>query len=261
MEGTKSRFSVILIETWRIMIATNTATVQPADEEDDYLMELMGMKSDFPKEALDAYGKIYFRYWDIMLKIATSVTKNEDVAQDLVSDTFNVVYNKASTFNKGKVTHPDNIRLSIQKWMTVIMQNVFYDNYLETEYKKTPDNENLEDSFLIEKASIKKHLSDSYEEFIGQLDEFESSEKVITIEANSKNVVHIQDYMNKLPERDRDIILTIYNYYIPGKNTPSIVLDDLETRWGTTRQNIRKILEKFRKSIKETLQPHLFIRK
>lgn len=240
-------------------ITTNES--QATDESDDYLMELMGLKQDFPKEALDAYGKIYFRYWDVMLEIAMRVAKDEDTAQDLLSDTFNMVYNKAGTFDKGKASLPENIRLCIQKWMTAIMQNVFYDKYLDEEYKKPSDNENLEDSFMIDKRSIKKHLSDDYKDFVEKFEENELVEEPDKNEEDSENLELIRDYISKLSERDRDIILTSYNYYIPGKYTPSEVLNELEKRWGTTRQNIRKILEKFRKSIKETLQSQLFIRK
>lgn len=239
-------------------IATNGS--QAADESDDYLMELMGMKQDFPKEALDAYGKIYLWYWDVMLEIARGVTKNDDIAQDLLSDTFNMVYNRAGTFDKGKASRPENIRLCIQKWMTVIMQHVFYDNYLDEAYTKPSDNENPEDSFLIDRRSVKKHLRD-FDNFVEKLEETENNEEPDKIEEDSENLTHIKEYIGKLSERDRDIILTVYNYYIPGKKTPSEVLDDLEKRWGTTRQNIRKILEKFRKSIKDALQSQLFIRK
>lgn len=232
-----------------------------AEEPDDYLIELMGMKADFPQEAMDAYGKIYFRYWDVMLYIAKGVTKDEDTAQDLLSDTFNMVYNKASTFTKTKVKDPDNMRYCIQKWMTAIMQNVFYDNYLDEAYKKPSDNENSEDSFLIDKRSIKKHLDDEYNTFIKELDEIEDSVQFEYEGADSRNLKLVKEYISKLSDRDRDIVLTFYNYYLPGKKTPSEVLNELEKKWNTTRPNIRKILEKFRKAIKESLQPHLLIRK
>lgn len=245
--------------TMEMTIATNGS--EAADESDDYLMELMGIKQDFPKEALDAYGKIYFRYWDVMLEIARRVAKDDDTAQDLLSDTFNMVYNKAGTFDKGKLKRPENIRLCIQKWMTVIMQHIFYDNYLDEAYKKPSDNENREDSFIIDRKSVKKHLSDDFDDFVDKLGKDESTESPDENIEESENLTRIKDYIGKLSERDRDIIFTVYNYYIPGKYTPSEVLDDIEKRWGTTRQNIRKILEKFRKSIKETLQSQLFIRK
>lgn len=236
--------------------------LQAGDESDDYLIELMGMKEDFPEESMAAYGKIYFRYWDVMLVIATNVTKDESDAEDLLSDTFNMVYKRAATFNKGKVHNSENIRLSIQKWMTVIMQRIFYDHYLDDAYKKPSDNENPEDSFIIDNKSIRKHLSDDYNDFIENLEQAERFEIEPDKGQNeSENLARVKESVNKLSERDKDIVLTVYNYHVPGKKTPSEVLDDLEKRWETTRQNIRKILEKFRKAIKEDLQFHLSNRK
>ncbi len=238
---------------------------QVGSESDDYLIELMGLKTDFPDEAMVAYGKIYFRYWDIMFTIAKQVTRDEDIAADLLSDTFNMVYNKASTFKIGKVRNPANIRLSIQKWMTTIMVRIFYDHFLDDAYKKSSDAGELSESYIIEKKVIGKYVSEDYDEFIEQLEMTEQNE-VSNIEfpatdvEDSKNLSKIRDYLSKLPDRDRDIVLSVYNYYIPGKYTPAAVLDDLVEKWGTTRENIRKILEKFRKAIKEELQPKMFIR-
>lgn len=237
---------------------------QAGDESDDYLMELMGMKADFPKEAMDAYGKIYTRYWDLMYEIAKGVTRDEGTAADLLSDTFNVIYHKAATFKKGKVRTPQNIRLSICKWMTTIMKRVFYDHFLDDAYKKSSDDEKLSESYIIDKKHIGKYLSDDYDDFIEQIEIIEREPfdaAPVVPEEDSGNMAKIKDYISKLPERDRDIILTFYDHHVPGKYTPSDVLDCLVKKWGTTRENIRKILEKVRKSIREELQPQMFIRK
>lgn len=238
----------------------------PEYESDDDLIDLIGMKNEFPQEAMDAYGKIYQRYWDVMYYVARGVTRDEPTAEDLVADTFNMVYNKASTFKKGKIRNPSNIRLSIQKWMTTIMQRIFYDNYLDEAYRDHRDAGNSKESYIIEKKHIIKHLQDDYEGFIDQLEQeelYQENEQtnVVDDERISENELKITKYLASLPERDRDIILTSYNYHIPGKYTPSEVLDELEKKWDTTRDNIRKILQKFRKSIKEELQTKLFIRK
>ncbi len=236
------------------------------DESDDYLIELIGLKGEFPEEAKDAYGKLYLRYREFMFAVAVRVTKNIDDAADLLSDTFNMVYNKASTFKKGKAKNPENLRLSISNWMTTIMEHVFYDHYLDEAYKKPSTEENLEDCYLIDKRSIAKHIDDDYDDFIEKLDAPSDFDTVPDItaggkESESDNLIKVKDYLGKLSERDRDIILTTYNYHTPGKYTPGSVLDELTVRWGTTRDNIRKILEKFKKAIKEELQPQLISRK
>lgn len=243
----------------------NAAKVsQVADEPDDDLIALMGMKEDFPDEALAAYGKIHERYWEIMLAIAKGVTKDEKMAEDLVADTFNVIYNRASTFKKGKIRNPDNIRLSITKWMTTIMEHVFYDNFLDDAYKKHSDSETFEESCIIEKQYIVKRLGTDFNEFVEDLEKEEETEihqAIADIGYDSENIKNVKDYINKQSDRDRDIILTTYNYYEPHKYTPTEVLDELENKWVTTRENIRKILQKFRKAIMEELQSKMIIRK
>ena len=234
------------------------------NEPDDYLIELMGIKDDFPQEALEAYGKIYDRYWQVMLTIAWGVTGDESLAKDLVSDTFNVVYNRASTFNKGKIRNANNMRLSIKKWMTTIMKHVFYDNFLDDAYKHSSESDSLEESYIIEKHHFAKSLQTDYDDFIEASKKGDAElEQTITIPAHnqdSNNLIKVKNYLRNLPERERDIILTTYNLYTPNKYTPSQVLDELESRWGTTRENIRKILSKFRKSIKEELQSQMILR-
>lgn len=235
-------------------------------ESDDYLIELMGLKEDFPEEAMVAYGEIYSRYWDVMFRVACNVTRDADVAADLLSDTFNMIYLRASTFKKGKIRNPDNVRYSIQKWMTTIMQHIFYDHFLADTFKEVGAQKLEEESYIIDKQYIEKYLSQDYDDFLDQLESHELNEIsnnafFVKDEKESENSEKIRTYLTKLSERDRDIIITVYNYYIPGKYSPTEVLDDLESKWRTSRENIRKVLEKFRKAIKEELQAKIFIRK
>lgn len=240
-------------------------STQSENEPDDYLIELMGLKADFPEEAMDAYGKIYSRYWKEMYQIAQNVTKDPDSAEDLVADTFNIIFQRAHTFKKRKITNPDNIHRLILKWMTTAMMRVFYDDYLDETYKQK-DTEDLENKYLIEKKEVIVRYSEDYDDFLSELEQKETADDTIPEQSSaptkeSTNLIQVQNYLATLSERDRDIVLTCYNYYVPGKYTPGQVLTELEERWNTTRENIRKILSLFRKSIKAELQSKLFIRK
>lgn len=243
-------------------------------DSDDYLIELIGLKEAFPEEAMSAYGQFYNRFWDEMLTIAIGVTKETQQAQDLVADTFNMVYKKAGTFKKGKIIRKDNVHIAILNWMTGIMRNVFYDNYLDDEYKESKSNEKNfpeEQSQNIIEGNFKTKKFDSYEEeFINLLEKQEiNNESVLLCEitagkdqgTESKNLKRIEEYLLTISDRDRDIILMTYNYYTPGKKTPTPVLDELEQRWSTSRENIRQILSKFRRSISEDLSNQIFLRK
>ena len=120
-------------------------------------------------------------------------------------------------------------------------------------------------SYIIEKHNIADRRKTDYDDFIEELEDQEVNDLknggVQASEQDSENVLKVRAYIENLSERDRDIVLTTYNFYMPNKYTPTEVLDELEKKWGTTRENIRKILSKFRKSIKEELQAKMLLRK
>lgn len=211
-------------------------------DSDDYLIELVGLRGDFPQEAMTAYGHLYERFWDEMLTIAIGVTKDTQQAMDLVADTFNMVYSKAGTFRKEKIRKKENIHIAILYWMTRIMMNVFYDNYLPQEYyylkSDKPELKENESPNIIQ-SNIKPRQFDSYEDdFFDLLEKQENDaddESTLTYEIledeeqeiKSENLKKIEEYLLKISERDRDIILMTYNSYTPGKKTSSPILDDL----------------------------------
>ena len=123
----------------------------------------------------------------------------------------------------------------------------------------------MSESHIIEARATIKYFDGDYDGFLEELQDSEQNDvegsRLHDLEDDSENLIRVKEYVEKLPDRDRDIILTFYNYYVPGKYTPAAVLNDLVEKWGTTRENIRKILEKFRKAIKEELQPKIFIRR
>jgi len=241
-----------------------TTETQPEHESDDFLIELMGLQNDFPQEALEAYGKIYDRYWEVMLTIAKKKTKDDDAAQDLVADTFNMIYQRAASFKPGKLRDPANVRLSIIGWMSSVMRHVFYDDYLDDAYKN--NDRTLEECYVISKKELAIHFDQEYQRFTEEMETLENSldEPLISLENKEQsagNLAKVRAYLETLSERDCDIVLTVYDNYAPNKNTPSSVLDELVTKWGTTRENIRKIMQKCRKAIQENLQSTLTFRK
>lgn len=254
----------------------NTA---PIVESDDYLIELIGIKEDFPEEAKSAYAKIYKRYWEVMYAIAKNICKygrepDED-AQDLVADTFNIIYHKkAKTFDKTKISKK-HIRASITSWLKTIMLSVHYDLYLDDktkeklikEKKEKKDSEDrdieLQDSCYIPNVALIKHLEDAHQDFIEKFDNTnsKSSETINEKSEETKNTELVYNFMKGLNKKEAEIIRTIYLYYVPGKNTPSEVLDLLENKLGTKRDNIRRIMKKFRDKIKEDLKEEIIIRR
>jgi len=245
------------------------------EESDDYLIELIGIKEDFPGEALVAYGKLYERYWEIMYKIALNICRysrdKESDAQDLVSDTFSVIYHKkAKSFDKKKICSK-NIRISITSWIKTIMVSVYYDLYIDESTKEqiqkekneesNPTDGQTEVSFFNQKNLINNYLENIHQDLIEEIENNEPYEVDIDIVQISKNEELVECYINNLSEREADIVRTVYTFYVPGKNTPSEVLDFIEGKWGTTRDNIRRIMKTFRDKFREDLKEKVVIRR
>jgi len=253
-------------------------TVKKSEKEsDDYLIELIGLKEDFPDEAKAAYGKIYERYWEDMYAIAKTIYINskdhEAEAQDLVSDTFYIIYHKkAKSFDKTKISKK-HLRNSIKNWMKTVMLSVHYDLYIDEPTKeliakekkegRKLQNDDIQESYIIPQISLRNHLENAHQEFIDALDRMEISD----IEVNNKeqretkNDELVYNYINSLPKREADIVREVYTFYVPGKNTPTELLDYIENKWGTTRENYRRIIKKFRDKIKEDLKEKIVIRR
>jgi hypothetical protein len=248
------------------------------EETDDYLIELIGIKEDFPDDALIAYGKLYERYWEIMYKIALNICSysrdKESDAQDLVSDTFNVIYHKkAKSFNK-RVISQKNIRISITSWMKTIMECVHYDLYLDESIKEeiqknkkenkekcNPEEEQIEIQQFNQKNILNNYLENIHQDLLEEIENDEPCEVDTEIDQISKNIQLVECYLNNLSEREADIVRSYYSFYVPGKNTPSEELDFLEKKWGTTRDNIRRILKTFRDKFREDLKEKVIIRR
>jgi RNA polymerase sigma factor (sigma-70 family) len=257
---------------------THLPSTNHESESDDYLLELIGLKEDFPEEALEAYGKLYERYWDKMYLIALKVNSDpnrpgwEAEAQDLVSDTFQKVFQKASKFTKGDADTPKKLQLRVLGWMTRLMRNCFYDLYLDEEIKQqikndraNKTNEPTPDDLYLPRVTMLNHFDDGQDEFIDALDEKEKSDEIEPFDANTKNeesdnMVLVRKYLNSLPTRDKQIVLKYYNAKLPGKNIPSALLDLMEKEFNTTRVNIRRIISNFKKAITQALQDEIIRR-
>jgi RNA polymerase sigma factor (sigma-70 family) len=246
------------------------------NEDDDDLIELIGLRNDFPEEAKEAYGKLFQSCWKPMFAMAKKICANrknqQEDAEDLVADTFNKVYENAGSFKKRKLHDKQRRRYAVLSWIKTIMKNVFYDLYLDDEIKERIKKENagvIDDSSELiipaKKKILKDYFNDEHDDFIDELELEENRKGAVGLdgnnhEAESHNEKVVYEHLQKLSERDADLIRTVYNYFVEGKNTPSEVLDDLEIRWNTSRSNIRMILKKFNDSIEQQISTRLKLR-
>jgi DNA-directed RNA polymerase specialized sigma24 family protein len=208
-------------------------------------------------------GSLYFSWRSACVK--------ED-AEDLVMDTFNKVYENAGSFKKRKLHDKQRRRYAVLSWLKTIMKNVFYDVYLDDEIKvriKKEKNGGSDDSSELilpaKKKILKDHFNDEHDDFNDELELEENQKGSVELngtnpEVESHNEKVVYEHLQKLSERNADIVRTVYNYYVEGKNTPTEVLDDLEIRWGTSRSNIRMILKNFNDSIGQQISSEIKLR-
>lgn len=247
------------------------------NEDDDDLIELIGLKDDFPEEAQEAWGKLFQSCWKTLLVMAKRKCEGrknpQQDAEDLVMDTFSKVYANAGSFKKNKKLKDKKLRrYAVLSWIKTIMKNVFYDLYLDEEIKERLKKEKAgvigdssEHILLAKKKILKDHFNDEHDDFIDELELEENQKGSVELngtnpEVESHNEQIVYERLQKLSERNADIVRTVYNYYVEGKNTPTEVLDDLESRWGTSRSNIRMILKNFNDSIEQQISSKIKLR-
>lgn len=64
----------------------------------------------------------------------------------------------------------------------------------------------------------------------------------------------VRQAIEQLPLRDKEIVITVMTYEARGHYTPRDVLENLREQYGTTSDNIRAILSRFRKKLRQLLQ-------
>lgn len=179
---------------------------------------LLSYKDEDQKSANDAFTELYreyskFLYALVRKKLNQMGVFDEQIMETAVGNTFLKIYENPLVF---KVPENENTDNCFKAWLSVVSKNellVLFKQYYGT-------NITLESSILetvFEDTIIKEPVAESI------------------------NVKLMQDAMNTLSERDREVLSALYLYQEEGKNTPSTVLDTLCLMYGTTKDNIRQI--------------------
>ncbi|SFF03195.1 RNA polymerase sigma factor [Spirosoma endophyticum] len=212
------------------------------DEADEDLLVIMSMKDD-PSNRVKAYKEFYRRYAPFLSNyIKKIVGKQLTIPEqmDMVYRTFTIVYEKSDGFDTRGQKDVDKIRIQIRGWLGRIIKNVFL-TYLKEEWKVPWEN-------------------------IDPLIEYSAE----TTEAEEAPVTYkrqlLDEALEQLSERDREMVLTYYQFYEKGAgnqslNIPKEVLDPLCKYHKTTttyfRQIVKRGREKVENYVKSHYQPHL----
>lgn len=155
---------------------------------------------------------------------------DKDFVETIHSNTFVNMYEKIHTF-----TLPDNSKNDgyFKAWLSTIAKNEFL------KACKNPNNLVI----IVNDEELSKNSL-----FISEQIDNDSYESI--------NYKILHDALEQLSQRDREILLTLYNFYKKGMNTPSEVLDDLCKMHNTTKINIRKIKSRCEQKIIKYFEKH-----
>ncbi|MES2457889.1 MAG: hypothetical protein V4594_20185 [Bacteroidota bacterium] len=202
-------------------------------ETDEDLLIIMSMKEDV-ESSQASFVEFHRRYKDFLYFLVEKTCSNHPNSKELIKVIFNNVllnvFQYCKSFNCSEKDETI-IRKKIMGWLTSIAKTEYKAQFTKTSKKMEED--------LVFKSMVKSSISPpkySYsEDIVGKA--FEQIPK----------------------DRDRDILRTYWIFYEKGdksqaKNMPDDALDDLATRYNTTKENIRTIISRTNKIVKAFLE-------
>lgn len=208
-------------------------------EIEDILLKFC-FKDDNKKDADEAFAKFYREYSRYLYVVVANIKKNypyyyDDLIDVVVSNTFLKIYNKPPmNFEILKEESHEEVNKKLKGYLSIAAKTVLYDllkvNFFKQEHKlKIDDND-----FDFDPPEIE------------QIEDF-------TISHNQKI---LREVLLTFKERDRNILLTLYQHYEKGKKSPKEVMQWLAEVHKTTDVNIRQIKSRCDKKICEYFEEH-----
>lgn len=182
---------------------------------DEDLFFLMSLKDEEEAEAQQAFGIFYEKYSRLLWSLCYSVCRKIDVSntEELAKCVF---YNTMTTIYE----HPtyDAKKSKLSTWISKIAYHETLDLISEFKLNESKRNISLNEK-VIETVPEKEEIIDT-----------ETPEKKILNEA-----------LDQLKEREREILLTCLMYKEEHKHIPDEILLELSQKYDTTAVNIRQI--------------------
>lgn len=197
------------------------------EELEDILLTI-SFKEENEKASLVAFNLLYKEYSKILSAIVKKNLKDmgifdEQFHQAVINNVFYKLYEKPLSFSVPKDAKNDNC---FKAWLSVVARNELL-SQIKQYNRKEYFLDTAQDESLFDSVEIKPEI------------------------ASSVNFKLMQGALNSLSQRDREIMITLYNYYEEGKNTPIEILNEIATLHKTTKPNIRKIKQRSEKKIIE----------
>jgi DNA-directed RNA polymerase specialized sigma24 family protein len=205
-----------------------------ADDSNADLLVYMSMVRDDRVNARAAFAEFYGRHVDWVCAIVKRLPAIRMVspadAADIVQDTFLHAYNGASTFIPKAAANSDSERRRVRAWLGGIAKKV-----------------------------ILQHLVGlGLLAGVEEIDVEAASAADCSTGAASALVLKARDELDRLDERDKDIVLSWLYEYKPGSKNQRISnagSQALAARWNTSPENIRQRRKRIFDQLRATLQP------
>ncbi len=202
-------------------------------ETDADLLTMIGWRQEDETVAREAWAVLYNRHFKFLAAACLDAYRKQigDAGvEDLVSDTFLQVYlHGAETFRTDE-SDPEIIRKLVRAWLCTVAHNLF----------------------LMARRGCQKRKDAAFADI--ELIAMDPRPELSTERAADCH--RVREVIDSLTERERDVLFARFWNYDPdgGKQSfSSEILADLVERWGTTEDNIRQILCRALKKVKDQL--------
>lgn len=207
--------------------------LQLTEESDADLLTMMSWRSEDECGARKAWGEFYCRHFKFLSFVCLRAYEKgigRAGVEDLVNDTFVRVYLHAATTFQTDQTDIAIVRRIVRAWLRSISHNLF--------------------------LMSRRAQSVVCETVCGEL-ELLPVNSVLPLSSEREVLCQqIREVIDELTERERDVLFARFWNYDPGSGKQTFaseMLSDLIDRWQTTEENIRQILSRTLKKIKDRL--------
>ncbi|WP_299248849.1 sigma-70 family RNA polymerase sigma factor [uncultured Aquimarina sp.] len=208
----------------------------------EYHLLTISEKGNDEKEAKTSLDVLYKAFRSFIYSVVKEKIKffknSDDIAKSVTHDVIMYIWNNPLEWNFDQNVHttPEG---GFKAYLATVADYSF-----KTEFKKVKKFRDAEINPSLEDENLfKSDLNDE------------------ELETLSDNASIIEDALNELPEKSREIVRMYFMFYEEEKNMSSEAYDFMENMFKTTRDNIRQIISRAKKRIKTATKDKIQFKK